>query len=146
MWNLQKMETHAEASDLAGVDAAEARSSGGCRIEAPDVADADLLYAAARRGSAGPALEQSALGRPANRRGGQILRGGGEEHGTLRGRGALARVARPRPAEDRSGWDRHQDTVRPASRRRSVRDCASRRRAAARCGSRLLNGLRSRAV
>src|SRR5260370_40756486 len=54
MWNLQKMETHAEASDLAGVDAAEARSSGGCRIEAPDVADADLLYAAARRGSDGP--------------------------------------------------------------------------------------------
>src|SRR5260370_41134443 len=54
MWNLQKMETHAEASDLAGVDAAEARSPGGCRIEAPDGADADLLYAAARRGSDGP--------------------------------------------------------------------------------------------
>ena len=50
------MQTHAEASDLHVVDATEAPASEGCRIEASDAADADaeLLYAAARRGSDGP--------------------------------------------------------------------------------------------
>jgi RNA polymerase sigma-70 factor (ECF subfamily) len=59
VWNLRKMQTHAEASDLPGVDAAEAPLSGGCQIEAADVADADakLLYAAARRGCDGAERE-----------------------------------------------------------------------------------------
>ncbi len=50
------MQTHAEASDRCVVDAAEALSSGGCRIETSDVADTDpeLLDAAALRGSDGP--------------------------------------------------------------------------------------------
>jgi RNA polymerase sigma-70 factor, ECF subfamily len=52
---LAKMQTHAEASDPSIVDAAEAPSPGGCRIEATDVANADakLLYAAARHGRDG---------------------------------------------------------------------------------------------
>jgi RNA polymerase sigma-70 factor (ECF subfamily) len=58
-WNLRKMQKHAEAFELSVVDAAEAPSSSGCRIESPDGADADaeLLYAAARRGSDGPARQ-----------------------------------------------------------------------------------------
>jgi RNA polymerase sigma-70 factor (ECF subfamily) len=50
------MQTHAEASDLHIVDATEAPAPEGCRIEASDAAaaDAELLYAAARRGSEGP--------------------------------------------------------------------------------------------
>jgi len=53
------MQKHAEAFELSVVDAAEAPSSSGCRIESPDGADADaeLLYAAARRGSDGPARQ-----------------------------------------------------------------------------------------
>jgi RNA polymerase sigma-70 factor (ECF subfamily) len=49
------MQTHAEVSDLPVVAAIEASSSSGCRVNAPDVAgaDAELLYAAARRGPDG---------------------------------------------------------------------------------------------
>lgn len=55
VWNLREMQTHAEASDRPVVDAAEAPLSGGRRIEAADAAnaDAELLYAAARRGCDG---------------------------------------------------------------------------------------------
>ena len=53
------MQTHAEASELCAAEAAEVPSSGGRRIESPDVADADaeLLHAAVRRGSDEPSRQ-----------------------------------------------------------------------------------------
>jgi RNA polymerase sigma-70 factor, ECF subfamily len=56
------MHTYAEASGRSAVDAVEAHSPGGCRIETSDVADADaeLLSAVARRGSDGPERQDRA--------------------------------------------------------------------------------------
>jgi RNA polymerase sigma-70 factor (ECF subfamily) len=59
---IARMHTYAEASGRSAVDAVEAHSPGGCRIETSDVADADaeLLSAVARRGSDGPERQDRA--------------------------------------------------------------------------------------
>ncbi len=66
------MHTDAEASDFPVADTTEPPLSSGCRTEAPDVveADAEVLYAAARRGSAGP--EHQSHGAPSAEYIGQI--------------------------------------------------------------------------